>query len=124
MKRLKARLVISSLVLLTAHELLARVASVVVWNKGVSFGLEVPGVAVLAALILIFWSSRKEENMGINLVIAGGVTNLIDRLRWGAVRDYWNFGMLSNNVADWAIGLGVLWLVISFWRNNGKGRRN
>jgi lipoprotein signal peptidase len=50
----------------------------------------------------------------ISLILAGGGVNLIDRLRFGYVRDYWIWKWFYNNIADWVIGLGVVWMLIKF----------
>jgi signal peptidase II len=72
---------------------------------------------VLAALLLYLFVSRPQNplvGVSIALVVGGGVSNLIDRLRYGGyVVDFLNVGIGSLrtgifNVADMAIMAGVL----------------
>jgi len=50
--------------------------------------------------------------------LIGGLINIVDRLVFGYVRDYWNFGgALINNLNDWLIGVGVLlFLLEMIWK--------
>lgn len=76
--------------------------------------------AVLAALLAYLFVSKPENpivSVAVALVVGGGVSNLIDRLRYGGyVVDFLNVGVGSLrtgifNVADMAIMAGVvLWL--------------
>jgi signal peptidase II len=99
---------------------------VLVWNRGVSFGmfnngdggLNAIAFSVLAAAIvigLLFWLRRATQPLvvgGIGLVIGGAIGNVIDRLRFGAVVDFLDFHAAgwhwpAFNVADAAICVGV-----------------
>jgi lipoprotein signal peptidase len=100
-----------------------------VWNRGVTFGMlqaEGPlGQAVLAALalaiaaFLLRWMSRAENRTtayALGAVVGGAVGNVIDRMRFGAVADFfdahaWGWHWYVFNVADAAIVCGVLVLV-------------
>ncbi len=102
---------------------------VMVWNRGVSYGLfpaEGPvGTAILslfslAAVAGLGWwlwhSTREALGFGLGLVIGGAVGNLLDRLIHGAVADFFHFYAFSYdwyvfNVADAAITLGVIALL-------------
>lgn len=98
---------------------------VMVWNPGVSYGL-LPahgwfGTALLAAFsvaavgILGWWlwrARRQALAIGLGLVIGGAIGNLIDRLIYGKVADFFHFYALGYdwyvfNVADCAITIGV-----------------
>lgn len=75
--------------------------------------------AVLAALLAYLFVTKPENpivGVAVALIVGGGVSNLIDRLRYGGyVIDFLNVGIGSLrtgifNVADMAIMLGVvLW---------------
>ena len=98
---------------------------VVVWNKGVSFGLlggdralppwALSAVAVAVCIGLFIWLRRTDRRLGgwgIGLVIGGAIGNVIDRARWGAVFDFADFHVgqwhwPAFNVADSAIVVGV-----------------
>jgi signal peptidase II len=104
---------------------------VLVWNRGVSFGmfnggeggLNAVAFSVLAAAIvigLLFWLRRATQPLviaGIGLVVGGAIGNVIDRLRFGAVVDFLDFHLAgwhwpAFNVADAAICVGVALIVI------------
>jgi signal peptidase II len=103
---------------------------VMVWNRGISFGLADTGLdamrwvlVALAAVItvaLIVWLTRIARPflaVVVGLVIGGAVGNLIDRVRFGAVFDFLDFHAFGYhwyafNVADAAISVGVALLVI------------
>ncbi|WIM11634.1 signal peptidase II [Enhydrobacter sp.] len=98
---------------------------VVVWNRGVSFGLlsgdrTVPpwalsGVAIAVCIGLFLWLRRTDRLLtgwGIGLVMGGAIGNVIDRARWGAVFDFADFHVRdwhwpAFNIADAAIVVGV-----------------
>jgi signal peptidase II len=103
---------------------------VLVWNRGVSFGMfsnESPMNAVLLTLVaaaivggLLVWLKRTRDGFlatAIGLVIGGAIGNVVDRLRFGAVVDFldvhaagWHWP--AFNVADSAICVGVGLMVI------------
>ena len=104
---------------------------VLVWNRGVSFGmfnngdgrLNALAFSALAAAIvigLLVWLRRTTQPLvvgGIGLVIGGAIGNVIDRLRFGAVVDFLDFHLAAwhwpaFNVADAAICVGVALIVI------------
>ena len=104
-------------ILTIIHDRLANSLEVVI-NRGVSFGWQVPVVEIILVLVLGYWWWRKGQlgwaDKGVSLILAGGWVNLIDRLRFGYVRDYWIWKWFYNNIADWVIGLGVVWMLIKF----------
>lgn len=101
---------------------------VLVWNKGISFGLFGSGdytwiVAIFAILVTLFlgqWMFRARTTLlaaAIALVVGGAIGNLIDRLRFGAVIDFLYFHLgdyywPAFNVADAAICIGVGLIVL------------
>ena len=98
---------------------------VIVWNRGVSFGLLggdrplpawlLSGVAIAVCVGLFIWLRRTDRSLtgwGLGLVMGGAIGNVIDRARWGAVFDFADFHVNqwhwpAFNVADSAIVLGV-----------------
>ncbi len=98
---------------------------VIVWNRGVSFGLlggdralpswVLSAVAVAVCVGLFVWLRRTDRALtgwGIGLVMGGAIGNVIDRARWGAVFDFADFHVRqwhwpAFNVADSAIVVGV-----------------
>lgn len=108
---------------------------VIVWNRGISFGLlggdqAVPpwvlsGVAIAVCIGLFVWLRRTDRPLtgwGIGLVMGGAIGNVIDRARWGAVFDFADFHIgrwhwPAFNVADIGITLGAAALVIGSLRS-------
>ena len=102
---------------------------VMVWNPGVSYGLFPAhgpfGTAVLAIFSLVavgalgWWlwgANRKILAIGLGLVIGGAIGNLVDRLIYGQVADFFHFYVRGYdwyvfNVADCAITVGVVALL-------------
>ena len=103
-------------------------------NQGVFWGITVPpGLFWLGAVMLLGWciwlflAQREEFNQGmIALVFIGGAINLLDRLLFGCVIDYfswpWVFGkFLPNfNLADMSILLGCLGLFVVTIMRQGR----
>ena len=103
---------------------------VMVWNRGVSYGLFPAGsfagtllliVLSLAAVAGLSWWLSKAERLwlgfGLGLVIGGALGNVIDRVLYGAVADFFHFYAFGHdwyvfNVADAAITVGVVVLLL------------
>ena len=111
---------------------------VLVWNRGVSFGMlsgdpawgpwYLTGMSAAIGAFLIVWlyrESRVVTSVALWLVLAGAVGNIIDRLRFGAVVDFLDFHAFGYhwpafNVADSAIVVGAgLILLDSLWLSQG-----
>lgn len=101
---------------------------VMVWNKGISYGLFQQGaagqyalaaVAVAAVAGLTIWLARTTSAIcaaAIGLLMGGAVGNGIDRLVHGAVADFFSFHIggfywYVFNIADAAIVAGVIGLL-------------
>jgi len=104
---------------------------VLVWNRGVSFGLlgandgelqrwVLVAVALAVAVVLAVWLARGVadawQRWAFRLIIAGAVGNAIDRVLHGAVVDFLDFHYggwhwPAFNVADSAIVVGAVLLV-------------
>ena len=98
---------------------------VMVWNPGISYGLFPAsgglGTAILVAVQLaavgalswLLWrSASRALTIGYGLVIGGALGNLIDRLLYGKVADFFHFYGFGYdwyvfNIADLAITLGA-----------------
>jgi lipoprotein signal peptidase len=103
---------------------------VMVWNRGVSFGMfagNAPGqalflilLAVVIVAFLVTWLARGPgwlASRGIGLVIGGALGNVADRMLHGAVADFFYFHLgpyywPAFNVADAAICIGVALLCL------------
>lgn len=102
---------------------------IVVWNRGISYGLFqqhhewgqwlLASVALVAALVLSVWIKRAETGFlagSLGLIVGGALGNAIDRILHGAVFDFihFHFGSFSwyvFNIADAAIVAGVAGLL-------------
>ena len=89
-------------------------------NEGAGLGLDIRFDMVVAASFAALgalWAQRKRSPVGVGLILGGGLSNLLERLRQGKVYDYVQFpkapGRLKQyifNLADFAILLGGLCL--------------
>ncbi len=109
-------------------------AYVVHWyNKGAAFGMFQDGsmvftvLAVIISILIIIYFPRiaKEDwplRLALGLQLGGAIGNLIDRLTVGHVTDFIAIGEFPVfNVADAAITMGVVVLIIGMWINE-KGK--
>ena len=112
------------------------------YNTGVAFGLPLPGAgrwiiigATFFVLFVLWGIFRRTETsdwvrlLAVQLVAAGALGNLIDRLRWGGgVVDFIgpiDLGFMHwpiFNVADMAITTGAVLLAISMLREESAER--
>ncbi|MDP4005246.1 signal peptidase II [Methylobacterium sp. NEAU K] len=111
---------------------------VVVWNRGVSYGLfqQESGLgrwllvilSLAAALGLGLWMLRATSRLlgvALGLIVGGALGNAIDRAAYGAVFDFvhlhaggWSWYVF--NVADAAIVAGVIGLILDSLRPSGR----
>jgi len=102
---------------------------VMVWNRGVSFGLFNDGgefgrwlLVLLAGAVVIglaIWLIRARDRflaIALGLVIGGAMGNMYDRVVYGAVRDFFDvhlgaYHWPAFNAADSAISVGVALLI-------------
>lgn len=97
------------------------------WNRGVAFGMATlahPWVLIvigagLSAVMAVFLtrSESRTEKIGLGMAIGGALGNVVDRARFGAVRDfidfYWNtWHWPAFNFADAFIVVGLLALLL------------
>lgn len=101
-----------------AHTFLAEKSLLIVKNEGVSFGVKIGLFFNLFLFLLYFLASFFSENNGLFLILLGAGSNLIDRLFFGYVRDYWFLPVLGvyNNLNDWLITIGILIFIIKLWK--------
>jgi signal peptidase II len=102
---------------------------VMAWNRGISYGLlrqdsdagrwVLVVVALAAVLALAYWLAQLQDRLpalSLGLIIGGAMGNAIDRIRFGAVADFFSFHIGSFhwyifNLADVAIVAGVAGLL-------------
>jgi signal peptidase II len=113
---------------------------VMVWNPGISYGLFPAGSRIGAILLIVLsliavaalsWWLAKAERLilavGLGLVIGGALGNVIDRAIYGAVADFFHFYAFGHdwyvfNVADAAISIGVIVLLLDAFAGSGEGK--
>jgi len=110
----------------TSVELLPFFNLTMVWNEGVSFGMMsgigiwlLVGLSLLITVLFSFWLTRAQgwlQAISLSLVIGGAIGNVIDRLRFGAVADFFDFHVMgwhypAFNIADCGIVVGIALLV-------------
>lgn len=95
-------------------------------NTGVSFGL-FKGFNALFIFITVIvlgffvyvYLKKKKHPLQFALIFAGIIGNLIDRIFFGSVIDFFNFHIWPVfNIADSSTFIGVLWLIIILIKNN------
>ncbi|WP_425414900.1 signal peptidase II [Rubellimicrobium mesophilum] len=110
------------------------------WNRGVNFGLlsgidmrwALVALAVGISTFVVIWVRRegggKLVHLSAGLLVGGAIGNVVDRVLYGAVADFLNMSCcgLENpwafNVADIAVFLGAVGLVLFAGRGNGRER--
>ena len=95
------------------------------WQRWLFTGLAL-AVAVLITLYLWRLDARRQGLLclALSLIMGGAIGNLIDRLRLGHVVDFvlahWHGAYFpAFNVADSAITVGAVLLIIDLWRERG-----
>ena len=96
-----------------------------VTNDGMAFGLKFPGgiyyftsVSLLMTVFLgwYFWQQKESDltlRLSLALILAGAIGNLIDRMLFGTVVDFFDFMIGSYhwyifNVADASVTIGMI----------------
>lgn len=94
-------------------------------NRGIAFGLatRVPpfvlvAVAAAISIVIILWIRRSASRLrqaALAIVLGGALGNIVDRLRFGAVRDFidfhwgaWHWPTFNLGDAFIAVGVGIL----------------
>jgi signal peptidase II len=119
-------------------EILPFINLIVVWNRGISYGLfqqnsdlgrwVLVGVSILASIGLGVWIRRTTAKLlatSLGLIVGGALGNVVDRIAYGAVFDFIQFHVGSwswyvFNVADAAIVAGVAGLLYDSFVLEGR----
>lgn len=103
---------------------------VLVWNEGISYGLlgfagswlliALTGVMIIFLGIWFVRDTSQTARYGLALAIGGAAGNLVDRVAYGAVADFFHFhhdtfSWYVFNIADIAIFLGAALLASSIF---------
>lgn len=107
---------------LIIHDICSQNGGVVIKNYGLSLSINSSNIIFLNIIFVLIlgWWYVTSFYKSLGLVLVGGIVNLIDRLRFGYVRDYWNLGGgVVNNLNDWIIGIGILLFLIDLiWKKS------
>ena len=111
---------------------------IVVWNRGVSYGLfqqdsalgrwVLVGVSLVATVALSVWMARAGSRWlagSLGMIVGGAIGNAIDRLYLGGVADFvllhaFGWSWYVFNVADAAIVAGVAGLLYDLVRSESQ----
>ncbi len=78
-------------------------------------------ITLIVIIVIIYYMNKHKlkqiETILLSLILGGAVGNLIDRMIYGHVIDFINLKIWpSFNIADAAITIGVIGLVIYYWK--------
>jgi signal peptidase II len=133
--QLSKRLVRGSIPLGAERHVLPGLAFVHARNQGIAFGIHVGGAAVLGALVAVALGAlalylrgqgtRRLVWLPAGMIVGGAVGNLVDRASAGYVTDFIKLplGWPPFNVADAAITLGVVGLIVLAGADDARRRR-
>lgn len=108
-------------------------------NTGGAFGISVERIFLIGVdLLIIFFiiklmTNKKYQientaNLGLSLILSGGIGNLIDRIFRGHVVDYIDMSKLFSfpifNFSDILIVIGVILIIITIILNTIKSQEN
>ena len=111
---------------------------VMVWNRGISYGLfqqdtltgrlVLLAVSVAACVFVVIWLRRETSRLNalaLGLILGGAAGNAVDRAVYGAVADFvlvhaGGFEWYVFNIADAAIVVGVGLLLYGALRRGGQ----
>jgi len=103
---------------------------VMVWNRGISFGLfqdiensnyffiGFTSIIILIIFFMLRCAKTKAEAIGYGMIIGGAIGNLTDRIRLGAVADFFDFHIVGKhwpafNIADSCVFIGAAILIFT-----------
>ena len=111
---------------------------ILVWNRGISYGLFqqdgtigrllLLGLSLTACVLIVFWLRKPASwlhNFGLGLTLGGAAGNAVDRAAYGAVADFvllhaGDFEWYVFNIADAAIVVGVLFILYGALRDGAE----
>lgn len=111
------------------------------YNRGVAFSflsgsslshhLLLAAISFILALSLIIWLfktpvQKHYRQLAVSLIIGGALGNFVDRAFIGYVTDFFDFHLgnwhyATFNIADCAVCIGVVLLLLEHWWGNKKG---
>lgn len=77
-------------------------------NEGAAFDLPIPFKTVVGASAVglgLLWTQRKRAPLAAGLILGGGLSNLLERVKHGAVYDYVQFPRAPKKLRDYVFNL-------------------
>jgi signal peptidase II len=92
-------------------------------NPGLSFGLDFGKfnllIILIATVLFLVYLSKQRSSAGAIFVVAGAAANILDRLRLGYVRDFWDVGLnFTFNLADLFVLIGLVLILLRSENSN------
>ena len=122
-RRFAASIIVILVILLDQlTKTLAQKYFTVVCNQNFAFGIGTNATLVtLFVVAIVFWLLTHEKRLttaiGLALIFGGGLSNIVDRVNFGCVRDFISIGVLpSFNVADSFLTAGALVVFIDIFK--------
>lgn len=125
---------ITKLVLADRDFFVAGIKVHLVRNYGLSFGINLGNnintMLIISILVLFIWywvvkrdKINSVSQLSVALIVAGGISNLGDRIFLGFVRDFFDFGLgFTANLADLYVVLGLI-LIIFFESRQSRSKQ-
>lgn len=97
--------------------------------RGTDSNLMLITVGLVTAIVLMLWVRSKEggrlATVGYGLIIGGAIGNIVDRVVYGHVVDFLMLHIGDRtlfifNLADFALTVGPLLLIVAYWRAGRK----
>ncbi|MFA5532601.1 MAG: signal peptidase II [Candidatus Shapirobacteria bacterium] len=115
-------LILGLILVWLVHNIYCQSGLIIIENYGLSLSINIFNIVFLniVFVLILGWVYLTNSFKSLGLILIGGMVNLIDRLYFGYVRDYWNLGGgVVNNLNDWIIGIGVLLFLIELlWKKS------
>jgi len=102
-------------------------------NPGFSFGWRFGSTQILTVVLSLVWlimgwillTHYRDKYVYIGIFLGGSLSNLLDRIIWGGVRDWisWPIFQVWNNLADWAIALAIGGMILEYWYRKWQTRQ-
>ena len=90
------------------------------------------GLAVIISVVLLVWLAKlkptaKLEAISLSLILGGAIGNVIDRIMYGYVIDFLDIYIGTShwpafNIADSAICIGAVLLILDSFKSEGKSQ--
>lgn len=101
-------------------QLLLRASNIGVANRGVALGVLGAinsNYLVLLVIVVLIWTVTRFREVGVIMILGGGLVNLVNRAVFGSVWDYLKIIVIWVNISDIVITIGLLLAIYESTRN-------